>query len=147
VQLEDVDGRHIVEHSNGAFPGIFEAEWIAPDSTSGDVTFYASSIAANANQESSGDGYKGKSITLTEGDPVSIQEILIPEIEVYASNGNLYINSKISTEITLFTASGQQILFKSIDSGRTIIPAGIQGMGVLHCRFYDGNSLIYKLFL
>jgi hypothetical protein len=145
VQLEGVDGRHIVEHSNGAFPGVFEAEWVAPDSASGDVTFYASAVAANGNQESSGDGYNGTSITLNEGGPVSIQKTAGSETEVYTSNGNLIIRSIYSAEITLYTITGQPIMLKRIDSGGSIIPIGFQGLGVLECRLSNGKSLIYKL--
>lgn len=145
VQLEGVDGRHIVEHSNGAFPGIFEAEWIAPEAASGDVTFYGSSVAANGNQESSGDGYVGQSITLTEGEPDNIDSHPGQAIQVYASNGFLTIHSTHSAEITLYTVSGQSIMLKRIDSGRTTIPVGIQGIGVLECRLHGGNTLIYKL--
>ena len=119
---------------------------MAPDSASGDVTFYASSIAANANQESSGDGYKGKSLTLTEGDPVSTSENLFPEMEVYSANGSLIISSNHAAEITLYSISGMHILSKRIDSGRTIIPTGIQGLGVVHCAIIEGNSLVYKFF-
>ncbi|MEO0405147.1 MAG: choice-of-anchor V domain-containing protein, partial [Bacteroidota bacterium] len=38
VQLEDVDGRHIVEHSVDSQSNIFTTQWVAPASGSGEVT-------------------------------------------------------------------------------------------------------------
>ena len=66
AQLEDVDGRHIVEHSSSSATNSFEATWIAPEAGSGDADFYMSALAANGNGGTSGDTYTGSTLTLPE---------------------------------------------------------------------------------
>ena len=65
VQLEDVDGRHIVEHSIDSPSNVFTTEWVAPDNSTETVTVYASSVACNNNGANSGDGYAGATLTLS----------------------------------------------------------------------------------
>jgi hypothetical protein len=66
VQLEDVEGRHIVEQSTDTPSNTFEVSWTAPESGSGPLTFYASAVASNNNMNVLGDGYDGASLSITE---------------------------------------------------------------------------------
>lgn len=61
------DGRHIFEHNQSSSSNTFSATWLAP-SGGGDVTFYASGLAANGNFG-------------TVGDEVSLAELVLPEAE------------------------------------------------------------------
>ena len=54
AQLESLEGRHIFEHGQASSGNTFSATWLAP-SSGGDVTFYASGIAANGNGGTGGD--------------------------------------------------------------------------------------------
>ena len=47
VQLEDVNGRHIVEQNALSNSNVFEVTWTAPASGSGDAIFYMSGLACN----------------------------------------------------------------------------------------------------
>jgi len=68
AQLESVDGRHIFEHSQASSSNTFSATWVSPTIGGGDVTFYASGLAANGNFG-------------TSGDEVSLAELVLPEAE------------------------------------------------------------------
>lgn len=53
-------------------PAVWAFQWTAPAAGTGDVTFYASGVSANGNNDDSGDfGYFG-SMTLTEGVPSAV---------------------------------------------------------------------------
>lgn len=65
TQLEDVAGRHIFEHNSSSAMNTFSVDWTAP-ATGGDVTIYASGLAAGGSTSSSGDQYAGATLTLTE---------------------------------------------------------------------------------
>ena len=65
VQLENVDGRHIVEHNAASTSNVFTVNWTAPID-GGDVTLYASGLAAGNPTSSSGDEYAGATLTLPE---------------------------------------------------------------------------------
>jgi hypothetical protein len=61
-----VSGRKYIEHSEPAVNGVFELPWVAPAAGTGDVTFYAASIAANNNNQTSGDGTKANTLVIQE---------------------------------------------------------------------------------
>ena len=65
TQLEDVAGRHIFEHNSSSATNTFSVDWTAP-ATGGDVTIYASGLAAGGSTSSSGDQYAGASLVISE---------------------------------------------------------------------------------
>lgn len=65
AQLEDVAGRHIFEHNAASAMNTFSVDWTAP-ATGGDVTIYASGLAAGGSTSSGGDQYSGATLTLPE---------------------------------------------------------------------------------
>ena len=65
TQLEVVAGRHIIEQNSVSASNTFTVDWTAP-AAGGDVTFYASGLAAGNPTSSSGDQYAGATLTLTE---------------------------------------------------------------------------------
>lgn len=68
AQLEDVNGRHIVEHNDQSISGSFTFKWAAPSSGSGSVSFYAAGMANNFNGSTSGDnGSLSVQLTIPEG--------------------------------------------------------------------------------
>ena len=65
TQLEDVAGRHIFEHNSSSAINTFSVDWTAP-ATGGDVTIYASGLAAGGSTSSGGDQYAGASLVIPE---------------------------------------------------------------------------------
>ena len=49
AQLEEVDGRHIVEHNAASASNVFEVTWTAPAAGSGNADFYMSALECNGN--------------------------------------------------------------------------------------------------
>ena len=66
AQLEDVGGRHIVEHSAPSAANVFDATWTAPGAGSGTADFYMSALAVNGNGATSGDTYAAGTLSLPE---------------------------------------------------------------------------------
>ena len=65
TQLEDVQGLHIFEHNAASQSNTFMVDWTAPVG-GGDVTVYASGLAAAGSTGTSGDQYAGASLTIPE---------------------------------------------------------------------------------
>ena len=66
AQLEDVNGRHIVEQNDLSPSNTFGLFWGAPAGGEGPVTFYASMLASNGAYGNAGDSYAGTLLTLDE---------------------------------------------------------------------------------
>lgn len=66
AQLEEAQGRHIVEHNSASASGIFEVTWTAPASGSGEARFYMSGLACNGNGATGGDAYAPATLFLPE---------------------------------------------------------------------------------
>ena len=62
-------GRHIFEHNSATTVNTFSVDWTAP-ATGGDVTIYASGLAAGGSGSSSGDQYAGAVLTISEAEIV-----------------------------------------------------------------------------
>ena len=72
AQLQNVGGRHIVEHNALSASNQFTVDWTAPAAGSGPVTVYYASLAANGNGGTAGDAFAGGSMTFIEGTATSI---------------------------------------------------------------------------
>ena len=79
AQLEDVDGRHIVEHNSPSASSSFDATWTAPVAGSGAAGFYMSALAVNGNGTTGGDMYAAATFTLPEAGGTSVGENLFEE--------------------------------------------------------------------
>ncbi|NQX91076.1 MAG: T9SS type A sorting domain-containing protein [Flavobacteriales bacterium] len=108
VQLEDVDGRHIVEHSMDSPTNTFSTEWVAPSTGSGEVTVYASSVAANNNGSNSGDGFAPGTASFTEA-ATSIEDVTNAEINLRVINKQLQITNVQDKFMTIYDLRGQKI--------------------------------------
>ena len=76
AQLDDVGGRHIVEHNAPSSSNSFDVTWTAPAAGSGDADFYMSALAVNGNGTTGGDTYVGATFTLPEAGGTAIEETL-----------------------------------------------------------------------
>lgn len=66
TQLTNAGGRQYFEHSGIASNNVLEAEWTAPASGTGSVTFYAAGNAVNGTGSTAGDEAVTREITFTE---------------------------------------------------------------------------------
>lgn len=66
AQLQDVDGRHIVEHNASSSANVFEVSWTAPEAGSGSADFYMSALEVNGNGSTNGDGYLAATLSVPE---------------------------------------------------------------------------------
>jgi hypothetical protein len=107
VQLEDVNGRHIIEHSMDSPSNVFTADWTAPQEGSGSVTFYASSVACNNNNANSGDGFDGAVLAISEGTAISVSEIELGAFTATVQGSQLLLNHLPLGSIMIYNLNGQ----------------------------------------
>ena len=116
VQLEDVNGRHIIEHSQPHTDNTFVSEWVAPE-TGGSVTFYASSVAVNGNGANSGDGYAGASLSVNEAS-ISVLEDSAAQIEAFAFGKTLTLTSAEALDVEIMSVNGQKVRSLKASEGK-----------------------------
>ena len=87
VQLEDVNGRHIVEQNSLSNSNVFEVAWTAPAAGSGDAIFYMSGLACNGDGGTQGDAYDGASFTLPEEGTSSLTDLSLTDSRPVAQFG------------------------------------------------------------
>ena len=147
TQLEDVSGRHIIEHSDANPSGVFTGEWVAPAEGSGDVTIYASGMSGNGNNASSGDGYDGLEIVISEDQTISVAELgLQKDFNALLANGQLNLTIPQSGQIELYQMNGQLIKSMQVQEGRVQTTLdGISGIIVVSYEPQNGVRVVQKL--
>lgn len=108
VQIEDVNGRHILEHHVDSPSNEFTADWTAPEVGTGEVTFYASGVAANNNNANTGDGYDGAVLQIGEA-PVSVYEYVQTPFAITALGSQLTLTHLPLGLITVYSMDGQMV--------------------------------------
>jgi len=109
-----IANRKYIEHSEAATNGVFEMPWVAPAAGTGDVTFYAASLAGNGNNSVSGDGMTKNTLVIQENGTSSTGEPAqdIASLEVMpnpvADVLNLRITSRLAGahKIQIYSATG-----------------------------------------
>ncbi len=93
------NARTYVEHSEpNTSSNSFECEWIAPQSGTGDVTFYAAGNAVNDDNDSSGDGAQAAQLSITEENPDGAKEVqLLSGFTIFPNPVQEVLNFKISS--------------------------------------------------
>jgi hypothetical protein len=125
----DLSGRDYVEHNANASTGVFETEWVAPETGTGDVTIYSAGVAGNSNGQTGGDGVASATLTLTEepvnstsdlnGQAASIAVLPNPVYE----NLYLQINSRIAGD---FNVKIMDMTGKTVQSAPVSVQNGTQ---------------------
>lgn len=128
VQLEDVNGRHIIEHSLVYTENTFVSEWIAP-ADGGDVTFYASSVAVNGNGANSGDGYAGSSLSVSPA-TIGVSDAHASIRDVYSYEKRVYLNGLSEGTMEIYGLDGSKVLSRDIVSGDEVIDLSEMNDGV-----------------
>ncbi|MGB1032399.1 MAG: choice-of-anchor V domain-containing protein [Flavobacteriales bacterium] len=145
VQLEDVDGRHIIEHSIDSPSNIFTAEWVAPASDAGNVIFYATSVAANNNGANSGDGFAGATLQVSEA-ATSIEEKALPSILLEMNNKILTIKNLTKGNVVLSDMNGRILREFQVSSTSKSIDLSDQPKGVYVVSLLNGKERSSKKF-
>jgi len=115
VNNDNVTDRKVAEHSTPSAVGVFQVEWTAPsvDENVGDVTFYYSGVAANASNNTSGDGYAGGSMVLTPNVNSVDENLFKDEFKLANSSESVSLLSNLENsnlEIKVYDLQGRAIL-------------------------------------
>lgn len=143
VQLESVEGRHIVEHSMDSPNNFFDVEWRAPSPGSGQVDFYASGVASNNSNSDGGDGFDGVVFSINE----AVNSVaLLKEKRPYTLNQALgTIITEQNALLEAYNINGQLIKSINLLAGEQT-DLGLSGMNIL--RISTNNDVFgEKLYL
>lgn len=147
AQLEDVGGRHIVEQNDLSTSNTFGLWWGAPEGGEGDVTFYASMLAANGNGANSGDSYGGTSTTLSEAvTNINCPDCLDPNAvwnRVWATDDVLNIENQVDVTMDAFTADGRWLKSVPLPAGKHTLSTsdwGVRGLIIAQFSGTDANG-------
>ena len=144
VQLEAVEGRHIVEHSTPSTTGIFTATWTAPDAGSGDVGFFMAGIAANLQDQNHGDSHDETALALTEVTNTGQEEYEIMAQPLLTSYG-VTLSPKVDGILSIYGISGRQTFKVEVYSNETInVESSQLNSGIQIINFTPHNQSNYK---
>jgi hypothetical protein len=140
-RIEHVSHKRIGTYSDNSKEWRFN--WVVPDTTRGDIDFYAAGIAANADSTADGDLVYASKITLKQHGTTGLPNWnhSVPNVQVYPNPANhlLYVSNLSQDElkeVVLYRQSGEEAYrfdTNSIDvnSGKTLLtlpdelPSGI----------------------
>ena len=118
VQLTTISnlGRVFAEHNGASNTNEFTAEWQAPDSNSGDVSFYVAGIGANSNGGSSGDHAPTPiRVTFSEVGTSSSNDLhQSADLEIFPNPASDIIEIRLENEqaysVQLYDLAGRQLI-------------------------------------
>ncbi|MDA0728562.1 MAG: hypothetical protein O3B70_09275 [Bacteroidetes bacterium] len=144
TQLENVGGRHIMEHNSPSASPVFEATWTAPASGSGPANFYMSGLAVNGNDATSGDVYAGSSMTLPEATS-SMSTIENEEAPgPWLTQGTWQWVAPAQGRLTVMDGSGRVVIARNVQQGEGIHWT-LGGLNIVHFATPSGSSQRWKL--
>ena len=121
AQLEDVNGRHIVEQNDLSPSNTFGLFWGAPAGGEGPVTFYASMLASNGAYGNTGDSYAGTLLTLDE----AVTDIECPDcldsdesLKAWATNDALHIENREAVTLDVYALDGRWVRSEQVPAGK-----------------------------
>ncbi len=146
AQLEDVGGRHIVEQNDISASNTFSLYWGAPAGGEGDVTFYASMLAANGAYGNTGDSYAGTSLTLSE----AVTGINCPDcwgdrdpIRMWATGDFLNIVCDSDASLDAFAVDGRWLKTLQLSAGKHTLSTrnwGVRGLVIGQLSYRSQND-------
>ena len=106
-------------------------DWEAPNTGTGNITFYAAFIAANADGTSGGDTYHSTTLSVSEG-AISNTEDIYSENNIIFNSINKTIESINNSELSIYNLEGKLILssnkkhtnLRDLSKGTYIIKSG-----------------------
>jgi hypothetical protein len=103
TRVASIDSRSYFEHATGSNENTFEIEWTAPEDEVGQVTIFASGVAANGNGTNGGDNGAASTLTLTQSPDVSSVGGPTPlpmEVNVFPNPVKNNINLRLESQVT-----------------------------------------------
>lgn len=144
AQLEDVNGRHIVEQNDLSPSNTFGLYWGAPDGGEGPVTFYASMLAANGAYGNSGDSYGGINLTLDE----AVTSIECPDcldasdpVRIWATEYELNVENATDLMLDAFAVDGRWLRSLNLPAGRHTLSTADWGVRGLVIAQFSGADV------
>jgi hypothetical protein len=137
VQLEDVNGRHIVEQSDPLVSGVFTTEWTAPATGAGDVAFYMAGMAVNLAYGNSGDSHHETALSLTEGVNIGVDtESALQVVNPIASSDGISWNAHLNGILKVYSLDGRMTIATNVMEGEMVnINSSEIGMGIQIIQF------------
>ena len=146
AQLEDVNGRHIVEQNDLSPSNTFGLYWGAPDGGEGSVTFYASMLACNGANGNSGDSFGGTSLTLDEAvTDIECPDCLDPAnpVRIWATEQEVKIENPTDLTLDAFAVDGRWLRSMNLPAGRHTLSTanwGVRGLVIAQFAGVDANG-------
>jgi hypothetical protein len=135
AQLEEVNGRHIVEQNDLSPSNTFGLFWGAPAGGEGPVTFYASTLASNGAYGNAGDSYAGTLLTLDE----AVTDIECPDcldtdesLKAWATDEFLHIENRNAVTLDVYALDGRWVRSEQVPAGKHQLPLSAWGSRGLH---------------
>ncbi|MBK8566935.1 MAG: T9SS type A sorting domain-containing protein [Saprospiraceae bacterium] len=125
LTTKTISNKKYIEHSAPQSTGVFEMPWVAPVAGTGEVTFYSSSLAANNNTQTSGDGNVSGSLAVAENTTSSTTELgkEIAKVEVLPNP----VADVLNLRITSRTAGNHKLrIFDAAGNVVKTVPADLQ---------------------
>ncbi len=118
AQLADLNSRTYLEQAGLSAQNQFSAEWTAPNTGSGSVTFYAAGHAANGNGQSGGDDSAQTSTSFSENIVESTIEFNTVSIEINPNPirdiTNIKFDEIVEGQMSIYNSTGQVMLSNSV---------------------------------
>lgn len=143
----DLSRTYIVQ-SDRKENGIFTAKWTAPVEGSGSVNFYATGIAANGNNGTSGDQPVITEVSFGEGTSTSIKELNF-DISIFPNPTTDFINVNTAQEVDYIISSIEGRTLQSSTSSRSNhnIDVSAYESGIYLISVLDGDKISTRSFI
>lgn len=142
TQLEDVNGRHIVEHNSASSSNVFSVEWTAPEGL-GQVDWYWSALGANGTGSTSGDTYIGSSFSLAEANTPNVNGREQVQFDFYATDGRIHLTTDRQGTLALHTLTGQFVATHDVHAGTQVLDTRL-ARGVYLASFYGDDFKVAR---
>lgn len=156
VKITDLNGIKYVEQGKRLSSSTLMLDWTAPTAGAGDVTIYASGVAANGNNGNSMDGSAANSLKLGEGGSSSTLDAagLQFDLQVMANPIQDVLPIKVesskslSVEVRMLDLNGRAAMSKALEimpGEQTVtIDAADLEKGIYFLQLTDGQSITTK---
>lgn len=145
IQIVQLGDRDYIEHTSPSSANQFNTKWTAPNTGSGDVTFYFSANAVNGNGSPAGDGAVSSTFVLEESTTASI-ELLKETISIYPTPANEFITiagEDLNYNYSLYSLNGQKILTSEFKSEITLDISKLE-KGLYFIQLQNEDNFITK---
>jgi len=147
AQISTLNSRNYLEQVTLSSAPLFSAEWTAPASSSGSVTFYASGHAANGNSAASGDQANVGSVTVTEvfASVDNLQDLGLTIAPNPTQDVSIIsLDQRINGTIELFDIAGKNLLSTAINSDSYTLDLSDMRTGMYFVKVTDLENNVFE---